>query len=144
MTLYTYTGKVTDFSRDPMPTAEGLSLWVIPTRPAMSASGVMLEKPIPITVASNGDFSVQLEASDHVRKPGLIYKLHATWLKNNAPPTWWSDIHFFARVGGGNVGDMLATSISIDTDGTPYFDPGSYDAQLFEDTDGVPYYRIGA
>lgn len=143
MTLYTYTGKVTDFSRSPMPTADGLGLWVVPTRPAMSASGVMWEKAIPVTVAANGDFSVKLEASSQVRPAGLIYKLHARWLHSNQPPPGWSDIHFLARRGGGNIGDMLASNISMDTDDVPYFDPGSFDTQVLTDTDGVFYVKVG-
>ena len=38
--------------------------------------------------------------------------------------------------------DALKTShISLDTDGVPYYDPGSMAVQVLQDDDGVPYFK---
>lgn len=33
------------------------------------------------------------------------------------------------------------SNLDLDTDGTPYFSPGSMTYRIFMDTDGVPYFR---
>lgn len=62
MATYTYTGKLTDFGEAPFPNAHP-RLWVEAREPALGLHGPLAPRRIPVTVASNGTFSVQLIAS---------------------------------------------------------------------------------
>lgn len=104
MTVYTFTGRLTDYGGAPFPNAVP-ELWVEPERPGYSATGIMADKRIPVTVASDGSFSVQLEASSTV-SPEAIYLLRCEWHDPGGPRTWAEWARFRAPVGGGNIGDL--------------------------------------
>lgn len=36
---------------------------------------------------------------------------------------------------------IKVTGLAMDTDGTPYFSPGSLGPRLYADTDGIPYFE---
>lgn len=108
MASYTYTGKLTDFSETPFPSAQP-KLWVEPEREAMTKTHALATKRIPITVASNGSFSVDLVPSADLTPP-TRYRLRVEWL-DNATLIGWTDWLFTALIGGGSIGDM--------TDGEP-------------------------
>jgi hypothetical protein len=38
-------------------------------------------------------------------------------------------------------GSFTISNIALDTDGVPYFSPGSMTVKVLQDTDGVPYYQ---
>lgn len=105
MTVYTYTGKLTDYGGAPFPNARP-KLWVEPEQAGFTNTGVLARKRIPVTVASNGNFSVGLEASAAVR-PEAIYILKCEWLHPDGGPSEHSDwARFRAAVGGGNIGEL--------------------------------------
>ncbi len=108
MTVYTYTGKLTDYGGAPFPGARP-SLYVTPVEAGFTNTGVLARKRIPVTVASNGNFSVQLESSAAV-KPEAIYVLTCVWLNTDggaAESSEWA--RFRAAVGGGNIGELAQT-----------------------------------
>ena len=104
MALYTYTGKLTDFTGTPFPGAQP-RLWVEPDGSGFSGDGVLATKRIPVAVASNGNFSVQLEASATVR-PEAIYLLKCEWLDGDTVLGWTDWARFRAPAGGGNIGEL--------------------------------------
>ena len=103
MALATFTGRVTDFSRKPFATSEGLQLRVMPAESAYGGLGILARKPIPVSVASDGTFSVRLETSSSTR-PGVLYSLQARWLGETGWAEW---VKFRAPVGGGNIKDTI-------------------------------------
>lgn len=105
MTVYTYTGKLTDYGGAPFPGARP-SLFVTPQQAGFTNKGALARKRIPVTVAPNGDFSVRLESSAAV-KPEALYVLTCEWLGENGSPAESSDWAYFrAAVGGGNIGEL--------------------------------------
>ena len=104
MALATFTGRVTDFSRTPFTASEGLQLRVMPAESAYGGLGILARKPIPITVTTNGTFSVSLETSSSTR-PGVLYSLQARWLGETGWAEW---AQFRATAGGGNLKDIVA------------------------------------
>ena len=107
MALATFTGRVTDFSRTPFTTSEGLQLRVMPTESAYGGLGLLARKPIPVSVASDGTFSVRLETSSSTR-PGVLYSLQARWLGETGWAEW---VKFRAPVGGGNIADLVDLAV---------------------------------
>ena len=107
MALATFTGRVTDFSRKPFATSEGLQLRVVPAESAFGGLGILARKPIPVTVAANGDFTVNIETSSSTR-PGVLYSLQARWLGETGWAEW---AQFRATAGGGNLKDIVALPV---------------------------------
>lgn len=105
MAVYTYTGKLTDFGESPFPSAMP-RLWVEPLRDAFSPSGPSAAKRIPVTVASDGTFSVDLTASIDLIPP-TAYSLRCEWLESDTgTPVGWAQWDFTAQPGGGPVATM--------------------------------------
>ena len=107
MALDSFTGRVTDFARQPFTTTEGLSLRVVPAESAFGGLGILARKPIPVTVAANGEFTVKLETSSSVR-PCVLYSLQARWLGETGWAEW---AQFRATAGGGNLKDIVALPV---------------------------------
>lgn len=109
MAVYTYTGKLTDFGEAPFPNAIP-RLWVAPMQDAFSPVGPAAAKRIPITVASNGSFSVELEASVDLIPP-TRYTLRCEWLQSadDPDPRGWAQWDFTAQIGGGPISTMPGT-----------------------------------
>lgn len=105
MGRYTYTGKLTNFGRSPFPNSTSVNLWVEPKTPGFASTGLMADRRIPVTVESNGDFSVRLEASASVR-PEVTYLLRAEWFESGTL-LGWTEWPFRAAVGGGNISDAI-------------------------------------
>lgn len=106
MARYTYTGRLTDFGRSPFPTATP-RLYVQPVQPGYGGLGLLSDRRIPVTLASDGSFSVQLEASASVR-PEARYELICEWLDTSGNPQGYSRWALFrAPVGGGNIADLV-------------------------------------
>lgn len=106
MAVYSYTGKLTDFGEAPFPNAYP-RLWVAPQRDAFSPSGPAAAKRIPVEVASNGTFSVDLTASIDLVPP-TPYTLRCEWLSsaNDPDPKGWAQWDFTAQPGGGDIATM--------------------------------------
>lgn len=104
MAVYSYTGKLTDFGESPFPAAVP-NLWVEAHRDAFSPSGPAAAKRIPITVASNGTFSVDLIASIDLVPP-TQYSLRCEWLDPNQQTVGWAQWDFTAQPGGGPIATM--------------------------------------
>ncbi len=105
MAVYPYTGTLTDFGETPFPGAYP-RLWVQPMQDAFSPSGPAAAKRIPITVASNGTFSVDLTASIDLLPP-TRYSLRCEWLyESGGDPVGWSQWDFTAQPGGGSIATM--------------------------------------
>ena len=100
----TYTGRLTDFGDAPFPAAHP-KLWVEPEESGYSTNGLLAKKRIPVTVAPNGSFSVELESSSAVR-PEAIYLLRCEWLDGDTVLGWTEWAKFRAPVGGGNIGEL--------------------------------------
>lgn len=104
MARYTYTGKLTDFGRTPFPASANVELRVVPVQPGYGGDGLLSDRAIPVTVATDGSFSVRLESSASVR-PEALYKLQARWLATEEKN--WSDWAVFrAATGGGNIAEL--------------------------------------
>lgn len=103
MTVYTYTGKLADFGDTAFPNAKP-RLWVEAEHAAMSGGSVLALKRVPITVAANGTFSVQLVASADLT-PVSRYRLRAEWLDGDTV-VGWTDWIFTALIGGGPIANM--------------------------------------
>lgn len=114
MAVYTYTGKLTDFGEAPFPDAKP-RLWVEPTRDAFSPSGPSSRKRIPVTVAADGSFSVDLTASIDLTPP-TPYALRCEWfaadITSDDGLVGWSQWEFTAQVGGGPVATMPGTTLT--------------------------------
>lgn len=105
MAVYAYTGRLTDFGEAPFPSAMP-RLWVEPSRDAFSSSGPSAAKRIPITVASNGTFSVDLTASIDLTPP-TGYSLRCEWLDpDSGSAIGWAQWDFTAQPGGGPIATM--------------------------------------
>lgn len=108
MAVYIYTGKLTDFGEAPFPEANP-RLWVEPEADAFSPSGPAAAKRIPITVATNGNFSVDLTASADLIPPAK-YSLRCEWFAADATGQdgliGWSQWNFVAAYGGGEISTM--------------------------------------
>lgn len=127
MAVYTYTGKLADFGEAPFPNAFP-RLWVSPVRDAFSPEGVVAAKRIPVTVASDGTFSVVLEASIDLIPP-TTYSLRCEWLSSadDPDPRGWAQWDFTAQIGGGPIATM----------------PGSHLTRVWYDTAAPPVNRAG-
>lgn len=108
MAVYTYTGKLTDFGEAPFPDAFP-RLWGEPERDAFSPSGLAAARRIPIAVASNGSFSVDLTASIDLVPP-TRYSLRCDWFTVDVAGTevlaGWAQWDFTAQIGGGPIATM--------------------------------------
>lgn len=105
MAVYDYTGKLTDFGEAPFPDAYP-RLWVSPQQDAFSPSGPAAAKHIPVTVASDGSFSVELIASIDLVPP-TPYTLRCDWLNGpGGDPLGWAQWDFTAQPGGGPIATM--------------------------------------
>lgn len=102
MAVYTYTGRLADFGGKPFPSALPV-LWVEPEQAGFSEDGALARKRIPVTVASNGTFSVDLAASSSVM-PEAIYILRCEWFDGDTSIGWSEWARFRAPVGGGDIG----------------------------------------
>ena len=109
MTVYTYTGKLADFSDAPFPNAKP-RLWVSAERAAMSEGSVHALKRVPITVAANGSFSVSLVASADLT-PQSKYLLRCEWLDGDTV-LGWTDWVFTALIGGGPIANMPDSAVT--------------------------------
>lgn len=108
MAKYDYTGKLTDFAEQPFPDAVP-RLMVVPTGDAFSPSGPSSKRSIPVTVASNGSFTVSLTASTDLNPP-TPYTLRCDWFSDTVGgtpvPGGWSEWEFSAQPGGGAIATM--------------------------------------
>lgn len=108
MTKYDYSGKLTDFTEAPFPDAVP-RLYVAPNGDAFSPSGPSSKRLIPVDVASNGDFTVSLQASIDLT-PETKYTLRCEWYPTGAGDTavaaGWSTWEFTAQPGGGSIATM--------------------------------------
>lgn len=105
MTVYSYTGKLTDFGESPFPEAIP-KLWVEPERDAFARSGPLAAKRIPVRVLDSGNFSVDLLASIDTTPP-TNYSLRCEWLQGiDGPPLGWAQWDFTAQIGGGAIATM--------------------------------------
>lgn len=138
--VYTYTGKLTDFGDAPFPGAIP-SLWVEPHRDAFSTSGLSAARRIPITVASNGSFSVDLEASADLTPP-TGYSIRCEWLEVvGGPPRGWAQWDFTADIGGGPISTMAGNRITrvwyattqppVNRPGVFWIHPGTGDVKVW-------------
>lgn len=126
MAVYAYTGKLTDFSDAPVPDATA-ELYVEPERSAMSPTGPAATRRIPITVASDGTFSVGLVASVDL-VPNTKYSLRCEWTDIAGNPAGWSQWDFTAQPGGGPIATMpgVMTRVWYSTTQPPVNVPGIY------------------
>lgn len=104
MAVYSYTGRLTDFGEAPFPAAVP-RLWIQPGSDAFSPSGPAAARRIPVTVAVNGTFSVDLTASIDLVPP-MPYGLRCDWLTEDDEPLGWSEWEFTAQPGGGPIATM--------------------------------------
>lgn len=110
MAVYSYTGKLTDFGEAPFPNAVP-KLWVEPLQDAFSPSGPAAAKRIPVTVASNGTFSVDLIASVDLVPP-TAYSLRCEWLDPDQQAVGWAQWDFTAQPGGGPIATMPGSTLT--------------------------------
>lgn len=95
-----YTGKLADYTTQPFPGATP-HLTVHALRPGVLADGTFLAtREIPVTLANNGTFTVELAASVDVT-PTAQYELRIEWLNASGVPAGWSTWRFAAQAGGG-------------------------------------------
>lgn len=107
MARYTYTGRLTDFKRAAIPSGASPQLYVRPVQPGYGALGLLSDRRIPVTLASDGSFSVHLEASSSVR-PEARYEIICEWLDATGIPQGFSRWAVFrAPAGGGNIADLV-------------------------------------
>ncbi|MEQ6899473.1 hypothetical protein [Microbacterium sp. KR10-403] len=108
MTTYSYTGKLTDFGEAPFASAIP-RLWVAPEGDAFAPGGPAAARRIPVTVASDGSFSVALVASADLLPP-TRYALRCEWLTADASGqevlAGWAEWVFTAAIGGGPISTM--------------------------------------
>lgn len=131
MAVYAYTGKLTDFGEAPFPAATP-RLWVQPERDAFTASGPAAARRIPVTVASNGDFTVNLTPSADLTPP-TRYALRCDWFTVDVNGVevlaGWSEWRFTALIGGGPISTMpdgVITRVWYSTTPPPVNRPGIY------------------
>lgn len=103
MTVYTYTGKLADFSDAPFPDALP-RLWVEGKHAAVSKGSMHALKRVHVPVNSRGFFSVSLVASVDLT-PESPYLLRCEWLDGDTV-LGWTEWEFTALIGGGNIADM--------------------------------------
>lgn len=141
MALNTYTGKLTNFARYAVPEFTHREMYVEPVSAAFGPSGLMASIRQPVTVDEHGNFSIMLESSNATR-PNAVYRIVAKWRhgENLVDSCQWI---FVAPRKSGDIGELGAVNIGVDTDGVPYFNLGSWENQLLLDTDDVPYFSIG-
>ena len=116
MTVYTYSGKLADFSDEAFPANSRARLWVEAVTSAMSGSSLHALKRVHISVASNGSFSVDLVASADLT-PQSRYRIRCEWLDGDIV-LGWTDWAFTALIGGGpiaNMADVVVTNIWYST-----------------------------
>lgn len=107
MARYTYTGRLTNFARGTIPAGAEPRLYVKPVQPGYGGLGLLADRRIPVTLESDGSFSVRLEASNSVR-PEALYELICEWLDQSGNPQGFSRWALFrAPVGGGNIADLV-------------------------------------
>lgn len=120
MTLYTYTGLLTDVAKVPI----GGWFPQMAIRPVVEAygpDGLVSAVPVPITVLNvDGSFSVQLIPSGELTptgggSPGVDYIISVGRfdLGDDNKTTWTStdSWQFTAAAGGGNIGEMNGASL---------------------------------
>lgn len=129
MSLYTYTGKLTDVASVPI----GGWFPALAIRPDVEAYGpdgkLVSKVPVPIPLDSSGAFSVQLIPSGELTptgggSPGVDYIISVGRfeLGDDNKTTWvGTDSWRFAAVaGGGNIGDMNGGSLLAVWIGPPW------------------------
>lgn len=130
MAVYAYTGKLTDFGEAPFPEAVP-RLWVEPERDAFSPSGPSAARRIPVVVAADGSFSVNLTASIDLVPP-TRYALRCDWFRVDIAGTevlaGWAQWDFTAQPGGGPIATMpgVLTRVWYDTTPPPVERSGIY------------------
>lgn len=130
MAVYAYTGKLTDFGEAPFPSATP-RLWVGPERSAFSPMGLAAARRIPIVVASDGSFSVELTASIDLVPP-TRYSLRCDWftvtVNGKEVRAGWAQWDFTAQIGGGPIATMpgVLTRVWYDTTPPPVERTGIY------------------
>lgn len=112
MASYPYTGTLTDYGEAPFPGALP-QLYVEPDQPGYGDGTILADRRIPVTVASDGSFSVELAASSAVapadpsRGAEVRYSLVCEWLDTAGVPRGWSTwARFRAAVGGGSIAEL--------------------------------------
>ncbi len=109
MTVYTYTGKLADFSDAPFPEAQP-RLWVEGRHASTSPRVLHALKRVRVPVNSRGFFSVDLVASTDL-SPASDYVLRCEWLDADTV-IGWTEWEFTALIGGGNIADMPTGEIT--------------------------------
>ena len=89
----------------------------------------------PIPAGQDPLYLMQVRhGTDNVVKVEVSTSWFATiWAIQTRSATEWTD---WRPYGAGRAGN-----VSIDTDGRPYYDPGSWEYAISRDTDGRPYYE---
>ena len=101
MALATYSGTLRNFAGQNLLNPR---LWVHPAEPSIrpGSGRVLSDKPIEVTVASNGDFTVQLEEGHRYR----LEALSPDEARGRVARSSWSR-SFLAVTGGGDIGDLI-------------------------------------
>lgn len=131
MVTYTYTGALTDFGQSPFPDAYP-SLLVSPERDAFSPKGPAAARDVPVAVASDGTFAVELIASADLI-PATRYELRCDWFTvdhdGQEVLAGWASWRFTAAIGGGPIStmpDAVITRVWYSTSPPPVERPGIY------------------
>lgn len=118
MATYTYTGRLTDYGEAPFPDAKP-RLWVEVREAGFGPSGPLAPRRIPVTVASNGNFSVELVASVDTVPPAR-YTLRLEWLHADGNLAGWTEWQFNAAPGGGVLKPDKDVPLSVWFVGPPW------------------------
>ncbi len=111
MTVYLYTGKLSDFSVTAFPHAVP-TLWVSPEHSAFGPDGgVHAGRRIPIVLRTDGTFEVSLVASADLT-PETNYSLRCEWVNADGVPLGWEQWDFTAAIGGGPISDMAGVIVT--------------------------------
>ena len=104
-------------------------LWVQPERDAFSPTGPSAAKRVPVTLESDGTFSVNLVASIDLVPP-TRYSLRCEWLDvDSGTAIGWAQWDFTALPGGGPIAtmpDAVLTRVWFDVTSPPVDRPGIY------------------
>lgn len=109
----TITGTLSDIGLEPL---TGLSpvLRFTPSSPAVDREGrVFASKPVEVTPAPNGAFSVDLASTEGLSPVGAHWQVQVGWRNPTADGTGFSPTDalshkLFVPTGGGRIGDLVA------------------------------------